>query len=137
MKRLRNRRCTLWLGLGLGAAGAMVSSCVSSGGIKTSSLASCCLQRQGKRLLVTCYAECFCTGYVHSHNQHAHTQDAPSFDAHLPFLQLACVLGSYDDEKDPCLWKRQEAWDPHPFAEDQEPHDLVGQPQERWRMNVL
>jgi hypothetical protein len=64
-----------------------------------------------------------------THTISMHKQDAPNFDAHLPFLHYACVQGSYDDEKDPCLWKRQEAWDPHPFAEDQEPHDLVGQPQ--------
>ncbi len=53
-----------------------------------------------------------------------HKQDAANFDAHLPSLQVACVPESYDDEKDPCLWKRQEAWDPHPFAEDQE-HLLI------------
>ncbi len=39
---------------------------------------------------------------------------------------------SYEDVEAPCLWKREEAWDPHPAAEDQVPRDLVGKPQERW-----
>ncbi len=43
-----------------------------------------------------------------THTISMHTQDAPNFDAHLPFLQVACVPESYDYEKDPCLWKRQE-----------------------------
>jgi hypothetical protein len=75
------------------------------------------------------FAQGMCT-----HTISMHTQDAPNFDAHLPFLRVACVPDSYDDEEVPCLWKRQEARDPHPFAEDQEPRNLVGQPQERWRM---
>jgi hypothetical protein len=66
-----------------------------------------------------------------------HTQDAPNFDTHLPFLQVACVPDAYADEEDPCLWNRQEVWDPHPAAEDQVPRDLVGQPQQRRTGNVL
>ncbi len=63
------------------------------------------------------------------------SQKALKYDAHLPFLQEACVPDSYDDEEDPCLWERQEAWDPYPAAEDQLPRDLVGQPQQRWHWN--
>jgi hypothetical protein len=78
-------------------------------------------------LSVSASAQSVCT-----HRVSMHTQDAPNFDAHLPFLQVVCVRDSYDDEEDPCLWKRQEVWDPHHAAEDQVPRDLVGQPQQRW-----
>ncbi len=67
-----------------------------------------------------------------THRISKHTQGASNFDEHLLFLQVACVPDSYDDDEDPCFWKRQEAWDPHPAAEDQVPRDLVGQPQQRW-----
>jgi hypothetical protein len=108
----------------------MASSGVSGGGSRTSSLASGCLQRQGKRLRrrVSLHRVCALTLIV------TISMHATNLDAHLPFLQVVCMPESYDDEKDPCLWKRQEAWDPHPFAEDQEPPDLVGQAQERWWM---
>ncbi len=38
-----------------------------------------------------------------THTISMHTQDAPNLDAHLPFLHVACVPESYDDEKDPKL----------------------------------
>ncbi len=65
----------------------------------------------------------FCSACMRSQSQHAHTMHI-EYDAHLPLLQWPCASNSFDVEEDPCLLKKQEAWDPHPAAEDQVQRDL-------------
>ncbi len=126
---MRKRGCTLCLALGLGAAGSKVLNGVSAvGGAERALLPSARSNVRGSG----CHSECFCTVCMCTHRVSMLTQEALNFDANLPFLQEACGPDSYDDVEAPCLWKREEAWDPHPAAEDQVPRDFVGQLQQRW-----